>query len=170
MKQSRELITTLAVVAFISQCGSLERSNPADPVAESAETSTQALSLLIPVPKPLVSVIDSMVAILEGPDMTTIEKEVSHSPQGPGLLTIGAIPPGSGRTLTIRGFDHEGQLVMEGVQRNITIAEGDTAQVTINLTLAEGFSQDELTTPGDPEPVTSNGETAGKRIAGGADG
>ena len=121
-------------------------------------------------PKALVSVIDSMVAILEGPDMTTIQKVVGHSPTGPGLLTIGAIPPGSDRTLTIRGFDHEGQLVMEGVKSNITIAVGDTARITINLTLAAGFSQDGVETPEEPDPVTSTGGTAGKPSGGGEGG
>ena len=110
-----------------------------------------------------------MIAILEGPDMATIEKVVGHSPTGPGLLTIGAIPPGSDRTLTIRGFDHQGQLVMEGVKSNITIAEGDTARITISLTLAEGFSQDGEA-PDDPDSVTSTGETAGKPTTGGGAG
>jgi hypothetical protein len=175
LKRSRELVTALAVVALISQCGSLDRRNPADPVVGSTEQPSPALSLLVPVPKALVSVIDSMIAILEGPDMTTIEKVVGHSPNGPGLLTIGAIPPGSDRTLTIRGFDHQGQLIMEGVKSNITIAEGDTARITINMTLAEGFSQDDEVPedpedPDDPDAVTSTGETAGKQTAGGGEG
>ena len=159
--QSRELITCLATLAMLWHCGSLERRNPADPAVEPVETPGPVISLSIPVPKPLVSVIDSMVAILEGPDMTPIEKEVDHSPLGPGLLTIGAIPPGSGRTLTIRGFDHDGQLVMEGMKNNITISEGDTSRITLNMSLAEGFTQEETARAGDLDPVVSEGETAG---------
>ncbi len=162
----KPVFSAIAAAILAAHCSFLERSNPADPAAESAASQTQTLTLLVPVPKPLVSVLDSMVAILEGPDMTTIEKEVTHSPLGPGLLTIGAISPGSERTLTIRGFDHDGRLVMEGVKRNITVTEGDTVQVTVNLTLAEGFSQDADSTgaasggSGEPGPVTSTGDTA----------
>ena len=76
--QSRELITCVAALAMLSHCGSLERRNPADPTVKPVETPGLAISLSIPVPKPLVSVIDSIVAILEGPDMTPIEKEVGH--------------------------------------------------------------------------------------------
>ena len=162
----KPVFAAIAAAILAAHCNSLERSNPVDPAAEPATSETQSLTLLIPVPKPLVSVIDSMVAILEGPDMTTIAKEVTHSPLGPGLLTIGAISPGSDRTLTIKGFDHDGQLVMEGVKRNITVTKGDTVRVTVNMTLAEGFSQDADSTgatggSAEPAPVASGGESPG---------
>ena len=133
----------VAAAQLLCACGSLERSNPADPDAGGTrhEPSANALSLVIPLPKPQVSVVDSLVAILEGPGMTPIVKRLDHSPLGPATLTMGAVSPGTGRTLTILGYDHEGLLIMEGERRNIDIAVGDTTRVTINLRLIEGVNE-----------------------------
>lgn len=142
-RQHLRLGALAGLALFLSTCGSLERSNPADPGAADRvdRTSSNALSLVIPLPKPLISVVDSLVAVLEGPGMTPIVKQLEHSPLGPATLTMGAVSPGTGRTLTIFGYDHEGQLIMEGERRNIDIAVGDTTRITINLRLIEGVNE-----------------------------
>ncbi len=138
----------LAVVV-IAACGSLERNNPADPGGSAPEHSSgNTLSLVIPLPKPLVSVVDSLVAVLSGPGMTSIVKQLDHSPVGPATLTMGAVSPGTGRTLTIEGYDHDGVLILEGERRNISIVAGDTTIIMINLSLLEGVNEPE------PDPGT----------------
>jgi hypothetical protein len=135
-------------VLLIASCGSLERDNPADPGVAPQRLSGNTLSLVVPLPKPLVSVIDSLVAVLSGPGMTPIVKQLDHSPRGPATLTMGAVSPGTERTLTIEGYDHDGVLILEGERRNISIIAGDTTSITINLNLLEGVNEPEP----DPEP------------------
>ena len=145
------------------QCGSLERDNPVDPSGPREESrDTQTLTLVVPLPKTLASVIDSIVAKLTGPDMIPIVKELDHTPQGPATLTIGAISPGSGRTLRIEGYDLQGRLIMMGEVNNIDIVVGDTTRVTINLVLdplfvpeevGEGTEAEEGDTEGDGTPA-----------------
>ena len=65
----------------------------------------------------------------------TIVKELDHSPLGPATLVIGAISPGSGRTLFIEGFDIDGELIVTGVARNIEVVVGNTTRVSISLQL-----------------------------------
>ena len=131
-------VLTLLLMA----CGSLERNNPADPGGgEPAESNGNTLSLVVPIPKPLVSVIDSLVAVLSGPGMAPIVKQLEHSPRGPATLIMGAVTPGTGRMLKIEGYDHDGLLIFEGERRNISITAGDTTAVTINLTLTEGVNE-----------------------------
>ncbi len=159
--------TTAIAVLVIVACGSLERDNPADPGGVSPEGSSfNTLSLVVPVPKPLVSVIDSLVAVLSGPGMTPIVKQLEHSPLGPATLTMGAVSPGTGRTLTIEGYDHDGALIIEGERRNISIVAGDTTSITINLSLLEGVNEPEPdsgadTSPDDETPPEDGSDTEG---------
>ena len=165
-------LTCLAVgtIGALIACGSLERDNPADPGGNSPEQSsaTNTLSLVVPLPKPLVSVVDSLVAILSGPGMTPIVKQLDHSPLGPAMLTMGAVSPGTGRVLTVEGYDHDGVLIFEGQRRNISIVAGDTTRIAINLTLLAGVHAPEPA-PGtappaeeDPPPAEEGSEPEGQ--------
>lgn len=126
-------------VAFLSAfllggCHALQRDNPVDPGG--AAPAAEALSLVVPLTKALATTVDSLVARLEGPDMTPVVKLLDYdTPLGPARLTIGAVSPGSGRTLTVEGYDQQGRLILFGQQRNITIAAGDTTRVSIDLRL-----------------------------------
>jgi len=75
------------------------------------------------------------VAVLEAPDRPTITKQLEHSPLGPATLTIGAISPGSGYRLTISGYDHARQHILQGEQDGIVITVGDTLHLTMVMTL-----------------------------------
>jgi hypothetical protein len=135
MNRSHLLVAAALVAALAwSQCGTPERDNPVDPRSP-ASVQESGLQLRVALPKPLVSVVDSIVATLEGPTIPTITKELAHSPEGPATLTIGALAPGSGFSLTIRGYDHDGQLILQGEQDGITISVGDTTDVTLLLEL-----------------------------------
>ena len=149
----------LAVAFLLGACGSLERSNPVDPGAVdsgvsvgSEESNGQSLSLVVPLPKPLVSVVDSLVAVLSGPGMTSIVKRLDFSPLGPATLTMGAVSPGTERVLKIAGYDHGGHLILEGERRNITITAGGTTRVTINLSLLEGVNDPTAEPDSEPAP------------------
>ena len=132
------LATALAGI----RCGPLERSNPADPAAGPQPGEPAALSLYVPLPKPLVPVVYRVVATLEGAEVGPIEKELSLSPLGPASGTIGALAPGSGLTLTIRGYDLKDALLFEGAQSGITITAGDTTTVDIDLILTQPLPAD----------------------------
>lgn len=115
------------------QCEPLARDNPLDPARTDPAESVAILALELPLPKALVRVVHRVVATLEGPGMQAISKELSHPPLGPATGTIGAIPPGLGRTLTIKGYDHDGNLLFTGEQRDLVIAAGDTTRVALDL-------------------------------------
>ena len=118
-------------------CSSIERNNPLDPSSSAPDDEEAALTLSVPLPKPLATVVDSLVARLDVPNAPTIIKELTYeTPLGPALLTIGALSPGSGVTLTIEGFDLDGRLILTGTQTNITIVTDDTTRVSIDLRLA----------------------------------
>lgn len=142
--QNRSLDRLLLVGITLAgiQCGPLERSNPADPAADSAPGEPAALTLSVPLPKPLAPVVHRVVARLEGTGVGPIEKELVLSPLGPASGTIGALAPGSGLTLTIRGYDLEDALLFEGVQSGITITAGDTTTVDIDLVLTQPLAPD----------------------------
>jgi hypothetical protein len=55
---------------------------------------------------------------------------------GPATGIIGTSAPGEGFSLTLRGYDTEEDLLFEGSAENITIVEGDTILVEIELYLA----------------------------------
>jgi len=123
----------LLAASLCAACGAPGRDNPLDP----ANREGASLRLSIPLPKYLAEVVQRVVARLEGPDMQPIEKELDHSPLGPATGTIGAIPPGAGRVLTIEGYDLAGELLFRGEKRDITITSGDTTRVEIELTLVQ---------------------------------
>ena len=88
---------------FLAGCGDLERSNPYDSVRNPESGAT--LSLYLPLGKALVTVIHRVEAILTGPNIPTIVKELDLSPLGPATGTIGTLQPGDGFSLTLRGYD-----------------------------------------------------------------
>lgn len=116
------------------QCGSLERDNPLDPASSQAPPEA-ILSLYLPLPKPLVSVVHRVIARLEGPDFEPIVEELSLSPLGPATGTFGALQPGSDRTLILEGYNLRGELIFEGRREGITIIAGDTVRVEVQLRL-----------------------------------
>ncbi len=132
-RYARSLLWPLVVFGFIA-CGALERDNPYDPANRQIKDNT-AISLYLPLSKPLARVISHIEAILEGPGMRTITTELTYTALGPAQGTIGAIPPGTDRTLIIRGYDLDGNLLFSGQQSSITISVGDTTQVNLNLEL-----------------------------------
>jgi len=128
--------TTLALILIVCcvRCGPPDPSRPTDSGPAEA-TASSTLELSIPLPKALISVVDSLVAVLEAPGQPTIYKQLEHSPLGPATLTIGAISPGSGYRLTISGYDHARQHILQGEQDGIVIAVGDTLHLTMVMTL-----------------------------------
>jgi len=151
---------TLPGVLLLLACHGLERDNPVDPVVAPdadppADTGGSSLHLAIPLPKALATVVDSLVARLEGPDMVAVVKPLDYpSPLGPATLTIGALSPGQGRTLTIEGYDLTGRLILSGSRSNITVVTGDTTRITLDLRLA--IDPEDLDTPGDATPDTTS--------------
>lgn len=116
-------------------CHTLDRDNPVDPaIGDGGDRA--GLSLVVPLPKALASVVDSLVAHLSGPGMMAVVKAFDFpTPLGPATATIGAVPPGEGRLLTIEGYDLTGRLILSGERANITIVTGDTTRVSIDLRL-----------------------------------
>lgn len=123
----------LAFCLLLCACHSVERDNAVDPAVQA---DGQGLFLVVALPKPLTTVVDSLTARLEGPDMPTVVRPlVFLTPAGPATLTIGTVSPGSDRVLTIEGYDLTGRLILSGERRNITIVTGDTTHVSIDLRL-----------------------------------
>lgn len=150
-------------------CTGLERDNPLDPSSSAEQSETSTLSLAVPLPKILATVVDSLVATLEIPDAPTVVKELSYdTPLGPALLTIGALSPSTGVTLTIEGFDLDGRLILSGTQTDIIIVADDTTRISIDLRLA--IPLDELDTGGDPTGGDTGGGDTGGEDTGGTDG
>jgi hypothetical protein len=129
----RPLFALLLVAFLYPGCGAPERNNPLDP----ANRQGASLTLNIPLPKYLADVVQRVVARLEGPGMQPLVKELDHSPLGPATGTIGAIPPGTGRILTIEGYDLAGELLFRGEKRDIAIVAGDTTRVELDLVLVK---------------------------------
>ena len=151
-------LTLPGVLLLLLACQGLERDNPVDPSAADDEAAGSSLSLAIPLPKALATVVDSLVARLEGPDMVPVVKPLDYpSPLGPATLTIGALSPGEDRTLTIEGYDLTGRLILSGSRSNITVVTGDTTRITIDLRLA--VDPDELDTPDDTTPADGGADT-----------
>ena len=145
--------TTAAVILLgcCVQCGPPEPSRPTDSGPAEATTSS-TLVLSIPLSKTLVSVLDSLVAVLfDAQGQPVITRQLQHSPLGPAILTIGAVSPGSGYRLTISGYDHARQHILQGEQDGIVIAVGDTLSLTMVLTLLVSPAPDD----------TSGGDTPG---------
>jgi hypothetical protein len=141
-----------AALCTLPGCRSADRDNPVD--AEADPQSGAGLSVVIPVPKALTTVVDSLVARLEGPGMVTVVKSLDYTtPLGPATLTIGAVSPGQDRVLIIEGYDHTGRLIFSGEQRGIAIIIGDTTQVNVDLRLVIDPSELE-----GPDPSPDDGE------------
>lgn len=134
MRTSAHVTLALVLIGCCVRCGPPEPSRPTDSRPAVAATSS-TLELAVPLPKALVSVVDSLVAVLEAPGQPTITKQLEYSPLGPATLTIGAISPGSGYRLRISGYDHARQHILQGEQDGIVIAVGDTLHLTMVLTL-----------------------------------
>ena len=131
------IIYTLCITnLWATACGQLERSNPYDTRDQQAEQPVAAVALQIPMAKALAIVVYRVEAILAGPGSPTIIKQLDISPLGPATGVIGTSAPGEGFSLTLRGYDTDGELLFEGGAENITIAEGDTVLVEIELYLA----------------------------------
>ena len=127
---------TLCIAALWAMgCGQLERSNPFDTHGQQAEHPTAAVALQVPMAKALAIVVYRVEAILAGPGSPTVTKQLDISPLGPATGIIGTSAPGEGFSLTLRGYDTEGALLFEGGTENITIVEGDTVLVEIELYL-----------------------------------
>lgn len=131
---------TLCIAALWAMgCGQLERSNPYDTHGQQAEQPTAAIALQVPMAKALAIVVYRVEAILAGPSSPTITKQLDISPLGPATGIIGTSAPGEGFSLTLRGYDTEGALLFEGGTENITIVEGDTVLVEIELYLTRAI-------------------------------
>ena len=128
--------TLCIATLWATACGQLERSNPYDTRDQQAEQPVAAVALQIPMAKALAIVVYRVEAILAGPSSPTITKQLDVSPLGPATGIIGTSAPGEGFSLTLRGYDTEEDLLFEGVAENITIVEGDTVLVEIELYLA----------------------------------
>ena len=73
-------------------CGELGRDHPADPYnTPTAETAT--LALRVPLPKALVRVVHRIEALLEGPDMRSISKDLALTPWDRPPALWGRFPP-----------------------------------------------------------------------------
>ncbi len=116
-------------------CGELERSNPYDVAAQGAEPPIASIALQVPMAKALAIVVYRIEAVLAGPGSPTITKELDISPLGPATGIIGTSAPGPGFSLSLRGYDTDGELLFEGGAENITIVEGDTVLVEVELFL-----------------------------------
>lgn len=134
-------------------CGQLERSNPYDTRAQPTEQPLSSIALQIPMAKALAIVVYRVEAVLTGPGSPTITKELDISPLGPATGIIGTSAPGEGFSLMLRGYDTEGELLFEGGAENITIIEGDTVLVEIELYLVR-----EIPGLGDAVDTADNGD------------
>ena len=128
--------TLCIATLWATACGQLERSNPYGTRDQQAKQPVAAVALQIPMAKALAIVVYRVEAILAGPGSPTIIKQLDISPLGPATGVIGTSAPGEGFSVTLRGYDTDGDLLFEGGAENITVAEGDTVLVEIELYLA----------------------------------
>jgi len=128
--------SVLCVAIYIfSACSSIERSNPYD--ANGINYESTALRINLPIAKAVSAVIHKITAILESPETQPITKDLTLNPLGPATGTITTLKPGNNYTLTLQGFDTGGALLFEGNSVGISIAEGDTTLVEVNLALSQ---------------------------------
>ena len=155
MNGIRPILLAIVLGTLHGGCGELERSNPYHIRAQEDEEPTASLALRIPMAKALAIVVSRVEAVLAGPGSPTITKELDISPLGPATGFIGTSAPGPGFSLTLRGYDTDGELLFEGSMENITIVEGDTTLVEVDLFLTR-----EIPGLGDP-PEDGGGTDAG---------
>ena len=128
--------SVLCVAIYIfSACSSIERSNPYD--ANGINYESTALRINLPIAKAVSAVIHKITAILESPETQPITKDLTLNPLGPATGTITTLKPGNNYTLTLQGFDTGGTLLFEGNSVGISITEGDTTLVEVNLALSQ---------------------------------
>ena len=106
--------TLCIATLWATACGQLERSNPYGIRDQQAEQPVAAVALQIPMAKALAIVVYRVEAILAGPGSPTIIKQLDISPLGPATGVIGTSAPGEGFSLTLRGYDTDGDLLFEG--------------------------------------------------------
>ena len=147
------ILCLVGAALICSRCSSLERDNSLDPKHPGKAGEEASLSMFLPLPKPLVIVVHRVVATLTGPGIQTVVKELALSPLGPATGTIGALPPATGLTLTLEGFDLDGALLFQGVERNISITGGNTTQVNIELILVQDIPDDTPEPPAEEPPA-----------------
>jgi len=146
------------LLALTLGCHALDRDNPVDPAAGDGGGGA-GLSLVIALPKALSTVVDSLVARLSGPGMIPVVKPLDYTtPLGPATLTIGALSPGSDRTLTIEGYALTGRLILSGQRDDIHIITGDTTRITSDLRLT--IDRSELDEPDTTAAVADTTMTA----------
>ena len=158
------LAASLALLAAWSRCSSPEPPLAADESADLSGGPSAGLRLVLALPKPLISVVDSIVAVLDGPLPNPVVKTLAHSAEGPATAIIGAIVPGTGFSLVVRGYDHDGQVIVEGRQDGITVVAGDTVQVTLVLELVAplpGEGGDQTSGDAGEEEGTDAGDDTG---------
>ena len=154
----RSALTPLLCSALFYHCSSAP---PERPLAPSEQTPTAGISLSVPLPKALVIVVDKVVATLEVPGLQTIVKELTVTPLGPATGIIGPLPPSTGLTVTLSGFDLDGELLFNGQRRGLAITAGDTTRVTIELILVQEIDLEE------PEPAAAPVADPGEEPGGG---
>ena len=141
----------LALAALCYQCGSSETNTAISP--DPADSRAAGIHVAVPIPKALVVVVDRVVATLDGPGVQTIVKELTVTPLGPATGTIGALPPSTGLTLTLNGYDLDGELLFSGQRRGISIAAGDTTRITVELILVQEIPIDDPAPGENPAPA-----------------
>ena len=152
------ILCLVGVALLCSRCTYQERDNPLDPEHPDKTGQEASLSMFLPLPKPLVVVVHRVVATLQGPGIQTVVKDLVLSPLGPASGTIGALPPATGLTLTLQGFDLDGALLFKGEQQDITINAGDTTRVNIELILVQDIPADTQEPPVEEEPPVEDGD------------
>jgi len=134
-RRALQLAAGLALLGAWSRCSAPDTPTAAGTPSEPPGGLGAGVRLELALPKPLISVVDSIVAILDGPLPNPVVKNLEHSPGGPAVAVIGAIVPGTGFSLEVRGYDHDGQMILAGSQDGIAVTAGDTIQVTLVLEL-----------------------------------
>ena len=80
---------------------------------------------------------------------------------GAGSVRCIPIPPSTGLTVTLSGFDLDGELLFNGQRRGLAITAGDTTRVTIELLLVQEIALEE------PEPADAPVADPGEEPGGG---
>ena len=152
------ILCLVGAALLCSRCSHQERDNTLNPESPGQASQEASLSMFLPLPKPLVVVVHRVVATLQGPGIQTVVKDLDLSPLGPASGTIGALPPATGLTLTLQGFDLDGALLFKGEQRDIAINAGDTTRVNIELILVQDIPTDAQEPPAEEEPPAEDND------------
>jgi len=149
-------LAALLALVQLAACGVPRPDGPLEPTAATVDPAqAQPLQVWVSLPKALLGVVHRVLAVLTGPGQEPIVRQLSVSPLGPATGTLGALQPGSGRTLTIVAFGVDGDTLFVGLQENITIAVGETTAVHVQLEPAPPSAR-----PAGPQPLAA-GAAAG---------